>query len=57
MEDRTLSYEENFKKYLFKGDVDRFLSICKNISIENNLPLFTKDREETVKKFMEVKEE
>jgi len=46
MEDRTLSYEEKFKNYLFKGDVERFKSICNYIGITANINVFMEEVEE-----------
>ena len=31
---RSLKYEEKFRKYLFKGDVDRYKEICKSINVK-----------------------
>ena len=31
--ERNLKYEQNFMKYLFRGDFDRHKAICKNINV------------------------
>ena len=36
---RNLKYEENFKKYLFKGDRERFKKVCESIGIKANINL------------------
>jgi len=37
--ERNLKYEEKFKKYLFKGDGERFKKICEDIGIKANINL------------------
>jgi hypothetical protein len=34
---RNLVYERKFQSYLFKGDLERFKSICKDLNITCNL--------------------
>jgi len=31
---RNLEYERKFRAYLFSGDLERHLEICKNINVE-----------------------
>ena len=40
MKNRNLEYEKKFKAYLFKGDLERFKSICKDVGIVANLKCF-----------------
>ncbi|MHA1755891.1 MAG: hypothetical protein ACTSVV_03910 [Promethearchaeota archaeon] len=34
---RNLSYEKQFRAYLFKGDIKRYKEICKNINVKPNI--------------------
>ena len=31
---RNLDYEKKFRKYLYKGNIDRFKEICKNLNVK-----------------------
>jgi hypothetical protein len=31
--ERNLKYEQNFRKYLFRGNYERHKEICKNINV------------------------
>jgi hypothetical protein len=33
MKERSIKYEDNFRKYLFSGDFQRHEEICKNINV------------------------
>ena len=36
MNERDLNYEWKFRVYLFKGDKDRYESICRNLNVKPN---------------------
>jgi len=37
MKERSFMFENNVKKYLFKGDFERFKQICSDLGIIQNL--------------------
>jgi len=45
MEIRNKDLESRFKRYLFKGDSQRFKDICKEIGVNSNLKLLIKSTE------------
>lgn len=38
MNQRNLEYEKKFRTYLFKGDFQRYIDICKSINVEPSTP-------------------
>jgi hypothetical protein len=46
MEERSLKYEQRFRKYLFKGSGERFKQICKDIGIKANINLLKESKRE-----------
>ena len=47
---KNKKYENNFKSYLFKGNVERFIKICENIGIKANFKILFKKWKEELKK-------
>lgn len=44
---RSIDYEKNFKAYLFRGDLERFKNICKNVGIMDNMKCLNDKEQES----------